>query len=87
MLGKGIVTRVVGRYGHDGTSTITCQYVFCYPDRDLLVVERIDGIASGEHTCHLMIHLTVTLRTLLYVVEILGYLFLLFRCGEFRHQL
>ena len=86
MLGEGIVTGVVSRYGHNGTSTITSQHIFCNPDGNLLIVERIDGVRTREHTRHLMIHLTVALCTFLYIVEVFLHLFLLLRCGEFCHK-
>ena len=86
MLGEGIVARVVGRHSHDGTCTVASQHVFGNPDGNLLIRERIDGVASREHTSNLMIHLAVALRTLLHVVEVFLHFFLLLRRGEFGHK-
>ena len=86
VLGKCIVTRVMGRYSHDGTSTIASQHIFCNPNGNFLVVKRIDGIRAREHTRHLMIHLTVALSTLLHIVKIFFHLFFLLRCGKFCYK-
>ena len=87
MLGKGIVARIMSRHSHDGTCSVTSQYIFSNPDRNLLISERINGIGTREHTGYLMIHLTITFGTFLHIVEILVNLSFLFGCRQFSHQL
>ena len=53
--GKLKVTVVVSRHTHDGSGTVISQYVVGQPDRHLLIVQRIDGIASREHTGLLLV--------------------------------
>ena len=47
--GKGEVARVMGRHRHDGAGAVGHQHVVGDPDRDLLVVDRVDRIGAGEH--------------------------------------
>ena len=82
VLGKGIVATVVGRHGHDGTGAIAGKHIFGNPDGDFLVRKGVDGVGAGKHARNLMVHLAVTLRALLHILEIFLHLFLLFRCGE-----
>ncbi len=45
-----IVSLVVGGHGHDGSGAVVEQDVVGNPDRQPLVVERIDGKVAGEDT-------------------------------------
>ena len=44
------VTGVVGRYCHDGTGSVTHQYIIRYPDRNFFAIHRIDGRKTID--CH-----------------------------------
>ncbi len=44
LLGKVVVTGVVGRNGHDGAGAVAQQHVIGYPDGDFLFVGRIDSV-------------------------------------------
>ena len=83
---KGIVAAVMGRYGHDGTSTISCQHVLTYPYGITLAGEGIDGIRTREHTCHAVVNLPLALGTALHVGQILLHLGLLSVGGQLLHQ-
>ena len=49
LLGELEVALVVRRHGHDRAGAVARQHVVGDPDRDLLVVDRIDGVRAGEH--------------------------------------
>ena len=95
MFGKGIVATVVSRHGHDGTRTVTGQYIITHIDGNVLVVERIDGISSGKHTRHAAVHEALALGAVLDAVEILVdslflfggyYLIHIFAFGSQNHE-
>src|SRR5208282_3910428 len=44
------IAGVVGGDGHDRAGAIAHHYVIGDPDRDFLVVDRIEGVAAGEDT-------------------------------------
>ena len=46
--GEGEVTLVVRRHRHDGAGAVGHQHVVGDPDRDVLVVDRIDRVGAGE---------------------------------------
>ena len=70
MLGKGVVARVVGRYGHDGTRTISGQHIVANPDGHSLARERIDGIRAREDTRHAAVADAFAFGTLLGTVQV-----------------
>ena len=86
MLGKGIVTTIVSRYGHDGASTISCQDIFGNIDGNPLVCQWVDGIRAREDTRNLVIHLTLTFRALLHVIEIVLHRCFLLRSCQLLNQ-
>ena len=47
-LREGEVALVVGRNGHDGAGAVLDQHVVGDPDRDRLVVDRVDHVAPRE---------------------------------------
>ena len=49
LAGELEVALVVGRDGHDGPGAVANEHVIGDPDRDLLLVHRIDGVGAGEH--------------------------------------
>ena len=70
MLGKRIVTAVVCRYGHDGTCTVSGQYIITDPYRNGLTRKRIHGIRATEHTGYPTVGNTFTLGTFLCAFQI-----------------
>ena len=48
---------VVRRHGHDRAGAVAHQHVVGDPDRDLLVVDRIDRVAAGEDAGLLLLQL------------------------------
>ena len=56
MFGKGVVAAIVSRYRHDGTRTVTGQYIVAHVDRNMFVVQRVDGIGTRKHTRHAAVH-------------------------------
>ena len=86
MLGENIVAAVVGRYRHNSTRSVTCQYIFGNPDGNLFIGEGVDGIRAREDTCHFMVHLALTLRTLFHIVEIFIHSSFLVGCGQLCYQ-
>ena len=87
MLGKGIVATIMGRNSHDGTCTITSQYIFCNIDRTLVACDGIDTISTAEHTRYGVVDHTLTLCTTLYVLDVLIYSLALFRRCNHIYQL
>ena len=87
MLGEGIVTTVVSRYGHDGTCTITGKHIFRNPYGNLIACERINGIRTRENTCDAVVHLALALSTLLHISQIFIYGSLLIGSGQLGHEL
>ena len=47
--GKGIVTAVVRRNGHDGAGTVAAQDIFGNPDGNLLFGQRVHRVRAGEY--------------------------------------
>ena len=86
MLGKGIVARIVGRNGHDGTRSVASQYVFGNPDGDFLARERVDGVGTGEDARHLVVHLSLALGALFHVGEVFIHGLLLLGRSELLHE-
>ena len=52
MLGESIVAAIVGGYGHDGSCSVSCQYVIADPDGHCFTCKRIDSIRTAEYTGH-----------------------------------
>ena len=48
LLGEFEIARVVRGHGHDRAGAVAHHHVIGDPDRNLLVVDRIDGVAAGE---------------------------------------
>ena len=48
-----MVALVVGGDRHDGTGPIAHEHVIGNPDRNALVIDRIDGAGTGENACFL----------------------------------
>ena len=69
------VTVVVGRDAHDGAGTVICQYIIGKPDRDLLLIQGIDGVGSGKDARFLLILQTVYIGLHGGVVDIFVYSF------------
>ena len=53
-LGEGEVALVVRGHGHDRARPVLHQHVVGDPDRDSLVVDRIQDVASREHSVLLL---------------------------------
>ena len=70
MLGKSIVTAIVGGNSHDGTRSVSSQYIVTYIYRYILARNRIDGITAGEYTTHLLINHALAFGLVLHLVEI-----------------
>ncbi|MPM77620.1 hypothetical protein SDC9_124627 [bioreactor metagenome] len=46
LAGKFKVTLVMRRHGHDGAGAVGHEHIICYPDRDLCIIDWIDGITT-----------------------------------------
>ncbi len=57
-LSKSIVTLIMGRYSHDGTGSMGCQYIVRNPDWNLLAIDRVDGIGTCEYTGLVLVELS-----------------------------
>src|SRR5574344_91543 len=75
--GKSIVTAIMSRNTHNGTRTITGYYIFGHENRHFVTRERIDSIRTREHTCKVMLRLTLQFCTLLRSFYISIHLFFL----------
>ena len=87
VFGKGIVSAVVGRYGHDGTRSVAGQYIFRHPDGDGIARKGINGIRTGKDTRHLTVRHTIQLGTFLHIVQIFLYCLFLFGRGHLLYIL
>ena len=86
MLGKCIVTTIVRRYRHDGSCSITSQYIITNPYRNRFSCKRIYCIRTTKHTRYTTVCNTLTFCTLLCTVQIsLNFCTLCFGC-QHRHQ-
>ena len=86
MFGKCIVTTIVRRYRHDGSCSITSQYIITNPYWNRFSCKRIYGIRTTEHTRYTTVCNTFTFCTLLCTVQIsLNFCTLCFGC-QHRHQ-
>ena len=70
MFGKRIVTAIVSRNRHDGTGSISGQYIITDPYRNSITRKRIDGIRTAEHTGYPTVGNTFALGTFLCTVQI-----------------
>ena len=86
MLGKSIVAAIVGGYGHDGSCSVSCQYVIADPDGHCFTCKRIDGIRTAEYTGNAAVGDTFAFRTLLGAVQIGVYFCFLFRSSQLGYQ-
>ena len=87
VLCEGVVAAVVCRNSHNGTCTITREYIVAHPNRNLLSCDGVDGICAGEHTCYIAVDHTFTLGALLCAVEISLYSLFLVCCSELGNKL
>jgi isoleucyl-tRNA synthetase len=86
MFGKCIVTTIVRRYRHDGSCSITSQYIITNPYWNRFSCKRIYGIRTTEHTRYTTVSNTLTFCTLLCTVQIsLNFCTLCFGC-QHRYQ-
>ena len=86
MFGKSIVAAIVSRYSHDGSCSISCQYVITDPNRYCFTGKRIDGICSTEYTGNATVGDTFALRTFLGAVEVGIYFRFLFGSSDLCYQ-
>ena len=77
----------MSRYSHDGTSTISSQYIFCYIDRTFVTCDRVDAVCTREHTCNSMVNHTLTLCSALHILDIVIHSLTLIWGCHFVHQL
>ena len=86
-LGEFEVSVVVRRYGHDGPCTVTHQDVIGHPDRNLVTVDRVDGITAGKDPCFTFGQVgTVEIAFQGGIRNIFFDSFFLFRSCDFIHQ-
>ena len=70
MLGESIVAAIVGGYGHDGSCSVSCQYVIADPDGHCFTCKRIDSIRTAENTGHAAVGDAFAFRTFLGAVKV-----------------
>jgi len=87
MFCKCIVTAVVSRHSHDGSSSVACKYVVAHPDRYRFSCERICCVASSEHACDFFVNHTFTFRTLFCLFKIFINCLFLFWCSYRCYEL
>ena len=85
MFGKGIVTAVMCRYGHDGSCPVAGQHVIAYPNGDVFARERVDGIRTREHAGYAAVGDTFAFRTFFGGIEISFHFCLLGFGRNFRY--
>ena len=83
---KGIVARVVCRYGHNGTGTITGEDVLGNVDGALLASDGVDAVRTREHACYGTVYLALTLGAALHVGQVLVHLLFLLGRGELCYK-
>ena len=76
----------MSRYRHDGTCTITRQYIVADPYRNRFAGKRIDGIRTTEYTGYLTVGDTFTFGTLLGSIQVSFHFFLLFSSSQLGYQ-
>ena len=86
MFGKSIVAAIVSGYSHDGSCSISCQYVITDPNRYCFTGKRIDGIRSTEYTGNATVGDTFAFRTFLGAVEVGIYFRFLFGSSDLCYQ-
>ena len=68
---KGVVTRVVSRYSHNSTCSVTGQYIVRSIDWNTLAGEWVSSIRTCEDTAHTLgLGNTLTLRALLCLLDV-----------------
>ena len=83
---KGIVARVMGRHGHNGTCAIASQHIVAHPHRYFVARKGVDGISARKHTRHTAVGNALTLCTLFGRIKIGIHLSLLRFGGELLHE-
>ena len=79
MTSESVVAAIVCRHSHDGSCTISSQYIIANPDRNCIAGKRIDTIASAEYTCYTTVGNTFALCTFLGTLQVsLNFSFLSF---------
>ena len=85
VLGKGVVTAVVCRHGHNGTSAISGQHIVAYVYWNLLAGDGVDGIRAAEHTAHLLVDESLALGLVLHLAYVGFHSRLLVGSGHLVH--
>ena len=84
---KGVVARVVCGHGHDGSRSVTGEYVVGHPDGYGIARERVDGIRTCEHARNAAVGDALALGAFLGGFEIGFHLGTLSFGGQTGHQL
>ncbi len=77
----------MGGNSHNCTCTIACEHIVAHIYRDILSGERIDRVAAGEYTRHLLVDHTLAFGLMLYRIKISLYSLSLIRSGDLSHIL
>ena len=81
---KSIVAAVVCRHCHDGTGTVTGQYIIANPNGNSLSRERINTVSTCKNTTYLTVGDTVALGSFLRCSHVFVYFGFIFgRCKLF----
>ena len=86
MLGESIVAAIVGGYGHDGSCSVSCQYVIADPDGHCFTCKRIDSIRTAEYTGHAAVGDAFAFRTFLGAVKVGVYFCFLGGSGQLGYR-
>ena len=68
--GKGVVARIVGGHGHDGTRAVACQHIVGNPNGYFAAREGVDGIRTREYARHAAVGNAFALGALLRGFEV-----------------
>src|SRR3712207_2532857 len=86
MFGKRIIAAIMRRNSHDGSRSISCQYVIADPHRNGFACKRINGVRTTEHSAHAAIGNTFAFGTFLRTFEISLHFGFMFRSSQPLYQ-
>gem|GEM_PF-7085223 len=84
---KGKISFIMGRDCHNSAGSISSENIVSYSDRDLLVVEWVDGVSSCENSCFVFVEVcSLEFAFTLSLFDIFFYCFTLVGCCNFGQQ-
>src|SRR5436190_8198540 len=86
MLRKLMITFITTRNGHNGSRSVSGQYIFRNPNRDFMIVERIYGIGARKAASYFFFGHSFSFTATLYISDVFIYCLFLLGSGDLFNQ-